>query len=96
MAEKEFPKGIRFDLPKAGAPEFIRGRISINVEEFVPYVQSKVNERGWVNFDIKKGKESGKLYLDLNDWKPKTTEPQVSTEKEPYNPDGIDPENIPF
>lgn len=72
--EKEFPKGIIFKKPKDGAPDFVKGSLSFKVDEFKEYLDKKVNN-GWVNLDLKVSK-GGKLYLDLNDWKPEEkTEP---------------------
>lgn len=68
MADKEFPKGILFKTATEKSPDFVKGHISIKVIEFIDYL--KLHEcKGWVNFDLKKSK-GGKLYLDLNDWKP--------------------------
>lgn len=81
--EKEFPKGIRFDKPKEGAPDFVKGKIGIYAPDFIEYLQAKKNEKGWVNLDLKQSK-GGKLYLDLDDWKPTGQS------------DTINPNEIPF
>lgn len=67
--EKKFADGIRFERPKEGSPEFVKGRISIQVDMFVKWVQENKNDKGWVNLDLLKSKEKGTLYLQLDNWK---------------------------
>ena len=54
----------------SNAPEFVKGKLSINVAKFVAYIQANQNEKGYVNIDILESRDSGKLYAKLNDWKP--------------------------
>lgn len=68
--DKIFAKGIYFDKPREGAPEFIRGRISIKVVDAIPFLEMFQSNAGYVNLDLKKSKE-GKLYLELNQFVPK-------------------------
>ena len=63
--EKEFPQGIRFKRPHDNAPDFIKGQISIKVDELVAWLSDK---EGWVNLDLKLSKK-GNLYLEENTWK---------------------------
>lgn len=88
--DKTFTEGFIFKKPKEGTPEFVRGNISIKVDEFIAFLQKHKKEDGWVNIDLLKSKE-GKLYTALNNYKPKpkTDNPIVVTED-------IDPKNIPF
>lgn len=86
MSEINFPNGIKFEKPKEGTPDFIKGKISINVLDFSMWMEANKNERGWINIDLKKSKE-GKLYLQLNDYKPATS-PKQPLEGE------IDPNDI--
>lgn len=71
MSDKIFAGGMRFEKPKEGTPEFVKGRLSFKVDEAVEFLQKYKNEKGWVNIDLLKSKEKGTLYLQLNDWKPK-------------------------
>lgn len=66
-----FADGIIFSKPMEGAPEFIRGKLSFKVDEVVEFLKKYKPESGWVNCDLCKSKE-GKLYLKLNQFKPKT------------------------
>ncbi len=99
MEEKRiiFPAGMIWKEPKENAPEFIKGNISIKVAEFVEFLKEYEND-GWVNLDLLKSK-GGKLYLKLNEWKPKTetTVPQVNEPMtETTTNETITTNNIPF
>lgn len=72
--EKIWAKGIRFEKPKAGLPEFIKGKLSFKVDDAIQFLNEHKDERGWVNLDLKKSKEKGTLYLELNTYKKKTQE----------------------
>jgi len=63
-----FADGFIFKRPREGAPEFVKGALSLKVDEAIAFLQ-KHNDAGWVNLDLKNS-QGGKLYLQLNDWKP--------------------------
>jgi len=65
-----FADGFLFKRPNEGAPDFVKGALSIKVDEAIAFLQ-KHNSGGWVNLDLKNS-QGGKLYLQLNDWKPPT------------------------
>lgn len=92
--EKIFAKGIYFERPREGSPEFVKGRINIKVPDLIPFINEHQNNAGYVNLDLKKSKE-GKLYLELNTWKPT---PKVEEKREPtIDPvTGVDTNDIPF
>jgi hypothetical protein len=85
---QEFVDGL-FVNRKENAPEFVKASLSFKVENFVEYLNSKANAKGYVNIDILESRE-GKLYAKLNDWKPKQEEVEEEEEEE------ITSENIPF
>jgi len=66
--EPTFADGMIFKRPNEGAPDFVKGALSIKVDEAIAFLQ-KHNSGGWVNLDLKNS-QGGKLYLQLNDWKP--------------------------
>jgi hypothetical protein len=70
--ETIFVEGIIFKLPREGAPEYVKGTLSFNVEEAVAFLEKNV-KNGWVNVDIKKSR-AGKYYLALNTFVPKSAE----------------------
>lgn len=68
--EKEtiFADGFIFKKARQGAPEFVKGAMSIKVDEAIKFLQQHNND-GWVNLDLMKS-QKGTLYLKLNNWKP--------------------------
>ena len=110
--EKIFVDGMRFEEPNETMKEktpWIKGKISIKVQDFIKFIEKYETKGGWVNIDLKKSKEKGTLYLELNQWQPKQKEdldlgetPQQKDEARP-NEDVIDldgrvlnPQDIPF
>ena len=66
--EKRFPTGMYLNPPREGAPEFVRGSISIKKAEVLEWLnQEQSNDKGYVNLDVLKSRE-GKLYLAINDY----------------------------
>ena len=78
MSDKEFADGLNVEPPREGAPDFVKGRISIKRKNFGNWLRGKDEE--WINLDIKVGK-SGKWYAEVNNWKPKKSQdsPQQTT-----------------
>ena len=68
MAEKNFATGLRFNTPSEKAPSWIKGQISIKLEDFMVWAQENVDERGWLNVDVKESK-NGSLYCELNTYR---------------------------
>ncbi len=67
MEEKRV-NGMIIKPKHQNAPGFVKCGISIKVEEFITYLKQNDNN-GWVNLDMLKSRD-GKLYVQLNDWKP--------------------------
>lgn len=84
----EFAEGIYFNQPHERAPDFVLGTISIRPQAFIAWLEQQTeNDKGYVRLKVNVGRESGKPYVALDDWKPENrTEPQ---------PDDFD-ESIPF
>jgi len=97
MAETTFVDGLIFKKKKEGAPEFVKGSVSMKVDELKAFLD-KHNNNGWVNADLLVSKDGQKLYFKLNDWKPaqeaKASEPAAPKLSEPAG--DINPEDIPF
>lgn len=73
MAEElEFPDGMLVKAPHAKAPSFVKASISIKVEEFSKWLQTKTGDE-WVNLDVKESK-GGKWYCAVSTYKPKPKE----------------------
>lgn len=90
--EKTFTEGLRFSLP-TNAPDFIKGKLSFQVEEFIAFLKKHETNGGWVNVDLKVSK-AGKPYAELNTWKPEKPE-ALKEEKTIDYPESND-EEIPF
>jgi hypothetical protein len=88
--EKIFADGLVFKAPRENAPEFVKGSLSFKVEEFKKFLDAHVSNAGWVNVDIKLS-QGGKLYCELNTYKPE--KPDSLQDEVQDVPDG---EGIPF
>ena len=66
--EKVFTDGLIFKLPRDGAPDFVKGSLSVKVDEFKAWLDTHV-DNGWVNIDLKVS-QGGKAYAEKNTWKP--------------------------
>jgi hypothetical protein len=66
----DFPQGIFYKLPHNNAPDFIKGKVSIKLQEAITYLtgMAQTGEQ-WLNLDIKISK-GGKGYLAVDTWKP--------------------------
>lgn len=72
-SEKQFVEGIFVERPSENAPEFIKAKLSVKPAELMPFLEKHVNNAGFVNLDLKESK-AGKLYLEVNSWKPEKPE----------------------
>lgn len=88
--EKNFAKGFWFERPHANAPSFVKGRMSVKVEEAIEWLQTHKSERGYVNMQLLLAKDGEKLYLVLDEFVPK---PKESTE---YPQNDINPADVTF
>lgn len=68
--EPNFPKGFSFKLPHEKAPDFVKGKVSIKIDEAIQYLTG-LNASGetWLNLNAKVSK-GGKSYLEVDTWKP--------------------------
>ncbi len=81
--EKIFAEGMFFSRPREGAPDFVKGAISIKCKEFYEFMKKHVNPAGYVNLDLKVSK-GNKLYLELNSWtKEAKEEKKVEEDEDP-------------
>ena len=67
MAENKFVPGMIAKAPRDGAPEYVKGKISIKVAELRDYLNEL--DQDWLNADIKVS-QNGKWYIAIDDWKP--------------------------
>jgi hypothetical protein len=60
-----FPDGLMVKAPREGAPDFVKGSISIKRQELINWLGQEGGE--WINLDIKVSK-GGKWYASVNTW----------------------------
>ena len=75
---KKFPAGINFDRPRDGSPDFVKGRMGINLERLLVWAKENNLADDWINFDLLLSKDGTKLYFSLNDWKKTATAPSTT------------------
>ena len=97
MADKIFTNGLIFKAPRENAPDFVKGSLSVKVDDFIAFLHEHNTNAGWINIDIKESK-GGKLYCELNQYKPEkpNLEPKENAAVIEYHEDEIDESSIPF
>lgn len=68
MDDDQLVDGMFVKAPRAGAPDFVKGSISVQVDKAIEYLQKHKKEDGYVNMDILLSKKNT-LYLKRNNWK---------------------------
>lgn len=76
--EKVFTNGFVFKIPHPNAPSFVKGKVSVKVEDFKKFLDEH-NDNGWVNIDLKLSQE-GKPYAELDTWKPEKADTEKSSD----------------
>ena len=98
MEEKQeavFPEGFIVKRPGENVPDFVKGKISVKVDEFKKFLDTH-ESNGWVNMDLKIS-QKGVLYTQLNTWKPKTETPVNDNQAQAeYNEQPIQGEDVPW
>lgn len=64
--ENPLAGGFYFDKPREGAPEFIKARISVKVEDAIETLKKYKNDAGYVNLELLKKKDGTGHYLQVN------------------------------
>ena len=65
MKNKTFAGGMYFNLPNGNAPNWVKGSMSIKVEDAIFFLKENVNSEGYVNLDLTESK-NGKGCAFLN------------------------------
>lgn len=82
--QKVYPKGLFINQPHANAPDFVVGKISVKVQDFVEFLNANKNEAGYVNLDLLNGNDG--LYSVLDEWKPSSEAKSPKVAKENFKP----------
>jgi hypothetical protein len=79
---KEFIGGFySSDVPNT-TPDYILGKGSLHLEKLMTWIDTHKNladEKGYINYTIKRSKEKGTRYVEVDTWKPKTVGEQKET-----------------
>ncbi len=67
MSDAIFPKGMFFNLPKDNAPDFVKGRLSINLQELIEWLTEQEGEK--IEIDLLVSGKTGKGYTKVNTYK---------------------------
>lgn len=70
----EFAKGVNIKTVQTKYGEILK--VGINLEEFA---NNPINDRGYINFDILRGKESNKPYAALDTYKSNVSKTDTQT-----------------
>ena len=96
MEDKKLFEGAFFERPKAGAPDFVKGKMSMRVDDVVAFLTENKNEKGYCNFDLLLAKNGESLYFQLNTWKPAPKPDSQDNTRIAYPEETINPADIPF
>jgi hypothetical protein len=70
--EKDFVDGMIIKKPNDNAPEWVKAKMSIKLDDFKGwignFVKANPNDE-WINIDIKES-QKGTLYAERDTWKP--------------------------
>ena len=81
MSDIVFADGFYFKEPHKNAPEFVKGSLSIKLEDAIPFLTKYRVEGEWLNLSIKESK-AGKIYIAVDDWKADNKEHEPPTHPE--------------
>lgn len=87
--EKIFADGFSFNT-RENQPEFVVGKVSVKIEDAIPFLKEHGAKRGWVNLNVLVGR-SGNPYVELDTFEPKASNLKFSTPAAP-----AEDENLPF
>lgn len=77
--EAIFVDGMIFKRPSANAPDYIKGKLSVKVEDFAKFMKQH-EKLGWINIDLKESR-AGKYYAQLDTWEAEPQDGYVEEEK---------------
>ena len=95
MSDSELVNGLYPKAKSDRAPDYVIGKVAINLEQFRPWVQQWQRDNPgeqWINVDMLVSK-AGKPYAKLDTWKP---EPKPDPAPEPEPVDLPPEDDIPF
>jgi len=94
--EQKYISGLFVYPPHEKAPEFVKGKLSVQAEKLSEWLLANkdlANEKGFISIDLLVGRD-GKWYAKVNDWKP-GDKPEPKKEEVTFGEE-INPDDIPF
>jgi hypothetical protein len=91
--DKIFPVGIFAKPPHENAPDFVKAKVSVKVEDFIGWAKAVGEE--WINMDIKIS-QGGKMYMEVDTWKPSKSATGGSSPAKPAEPKPDFDDEIPW
>lgn len=70
--EQKYISGLFVYPPHERAPDFVKGKLSVNAEKLSEWLianKGLASEKGFISIDLKAGRD-GKWYAQVNEWKP--------------------------
>ena len=67
---KVFVEGVRFFKPNEKAPTWIKGNVTINLQELREFIKKQDFKEPVMRIDLCKSEKKGTYYFTLNEWKP--------------------------
>ena len=94
----EFPDGIFFKYPHENAPNFVKAKMSIKIDDAAELLAKEAaNGKEWLNIDILESR-GGKLYGKIDRWEPGPGRFDRGTQQDPEPVAGVEEpdDDIPF
>ena len=66
--DNKFVDGLMVKAPRQGAPDFVKGSISIKTQALITWLTERQNQE-WINLDILVSEKKGTWYAKVNDYK---------------------------
>lgn len=82
--EKNFVDGMIIKLPDDNAPDFVKLKLSLKLDDLGKWISSQKQgepDMEWINIEIKEGR-SGKWYAERNMWKPAEDKPAAAAQSD--------------
>lgn len=97
MADKVLAMGFFGRAPRANAPAFVKGSVSINVKTAIQFLNENANEKGYVNLDLLENKtDPAKWNVFLDTFAPKAKDEAAVSAPVQKGPAAKDDDGLPF
>lgn len=77
MSDKVFVSGLFFNNPSDKAPEYVKGKLTVYVDQFYGFLMSNKhllkedkNGKKYIKIDMKTSQKDNKMYFEVDTWEP--------------------------